>query len=104
MGFSCNFSKLIINEFVFKIYICFFIFELIINNFKQQSERQDAVIERLVSLFGGEARSSLIHYTDIDWSQEHYVGGCPVGVGQTGALYQHHEGIRTPFDRLVVHK
>lgn len=67
---------------------------------KTQTERQNAVIERLVAMFGSEARSSLIHYYDIDWSKEHFVGGCPVGVGQTGALYQYHEGIRTPFDRV----
>jgi len=66
---------------------------------KKMKERQKAVISQLVELFGSKASSELIHYQDLDWSTEKYVGGCPVGVGQPGAFSYFHDDLKKPFIR-----
>jgi len=66
---------------------------------KSMKEREIAVVARLVSLFGDEANTELIHYRDLDWSKEEYVGGCPVAVAQPGTLVYFHSALRRPFMR-----
>jgi len=46
------------------------------------------------------ARIELVHYHDIDWSRQDYVGGCPVAAGQTGALSNFYTAMRKPYLRI----
>lgn len=67
---------------------------------KTIGERENAVIDRLSSMFGSAARDMLVHYHDTDWSKFDYVGGCPVAVSQTGVLTYFQRAVSKPFIRI----
>nr|CAB3263380.1 probable flavin-containing monoamine oxidase A [Phallusia mammillata] len=67
---------------------------------KSVAERQEAVVESLVSMLGQEASNQLVHYEDKDWGLEPYNGGCPVSVMQPGCLLYFHHALREPFGRV----
>uniref|UniRef100_H3B1N0 Amine oxidase n=1 Tax=Latimeria chalumnae TaxID=7897 RepID=H3B1N0_LATCH len=62
---------------------------------KTFEERKDGVINGLVKFLGPEA-AAYIQYTEKDWSQEPYSGGCPVNVMVPGMITYFHPYLRKP--------
>ncbi|KAK3887892.1 hypothetical protein Pcinc_008042 [Petrolisthes cinctipes] len=65
---------------------------------KTKEEREQGVIKGLCTMLGEEARQ-YVTYIEKIWSDEPYVGGCPVGFGVPGVTYTLPH-LRLPFLRL----
>jgi monoamine oxidase len=62
-------------------------------------ERRTAVLESFARYWGPEARNPT-HYEEKDWSNEPFIGGCPVANPSCGATVQFGATLRRPVGRI----
>ena len=69
--------------------------------FFQPQDRRRAVLHSLSEFFGPEALDPL-EYSEKNWNDEPYNGGCPVSVGTPGMMTMIAPALRDPHDRCVM--
>ncbi len=62
-------------------------------------ERQQQVLDELARFFGPEAKAPA-EYAELDWGEEQFSGGCPLGNFPPGTLAAFGEALRTPVGRI----
>ena len=66
---------------------------------RSPEEREVAVMEQLINLFGEQAASP-IDYVEHNWIAEPWTGGCYCAIMPTNVLAAHGPAIRTPVERI----
>ncbi len=61
--------------------------------------RRAQMLDELARFFGPEARTPL-EYAEMDWGEERYSGGCPIGNFPPGTLSAFGEALRAPVGRI----
>jgi monoamine oxidase len=64
-----------------------------------REERRERVLDELSRFFGPEAKTPSA-YAEMDWGEEQYSGGCPVGNFPPGTLAPFGSALRTPVGRI----
>jgi monoamine oxidase len=64
-----------------------------------REKRRAQMLEELARFFGPEAKSP-VEYAEIDWGEERFSGGCPMGNFPPGALSAFGHALRTPMGRI----
>jgi len=67
---------------------------------KSKEERQKAICEQYVKVFGIEEMRNPVFYLENDWSKEEFSGGCYVASAPPGALTEYGETLRQPEGRI----
>jgi len=67
---------------------------------KSKEERQKAICEQYVKVFGIEEMRNPVFYLENDWSKEEFSGGCYVSSAPPGALTEYGETLRQPEGRI----
>jgi monoamine oxidase len=64
-----------------------------------REQRRAQVLDELSRLFGPEAKTPR-DYAEMDWGEEPFSGGCPIGNFQPGALAAYGGALRSPVGRI----
>jgi monoamine oxidase len=64
-----------------------------------REERREQVLDELARFFGPEAKTP-IEYAEMDWGEEEYSGGCPLGNFAPGVLSACGDALRAPVGRI----
>lgn len=67
----------------------------------QPEQRKLAVLQCLAEFFGTEA-FDVIDYSEKNWNEEAFNGGCPVSVATPGVISRIVPGLRSPFKRYSI--
>jgi len=64
-----------------------------------REERREQVLDDLALFFGPDAKTP-IDYAEMDWGEEEYSGGCPLGNFPPGVLSACGDALRAPVGRI----